>query len=69
MRQVIKLGGLFSDQCGKENHTLFLPAVVLFVRSVEASTACSSHGVNYSETGCTIMAIVSAEDLATLIPG
>lgn len=30
--------------------------------------AGSDHGVNHSETGCTIMAIVSTEDLATLIP-
>ena len=30
--------------------------------------AGSNHGVNYSETGCTIMAIVSTEDLEALIP-
>lgn len=30
--------------------------------------AGSSHGLNYSETGCTIMAVVAVEDLATLIP-
>jgi anti-sigma factor ChrR (cupin superfamily) len=28
----------------------------------------SNHGENYSESGCTIMAIVSTEDLATLMP-
>ena len=30
--------------------------------------AGSSHGVNHSQNGCTIMAIVSAEDLPALIP-
>jgi anti-sigma factor ChrR (cupin superfamily) len=30
--------------------------------------AGSNHGVNYSEPGCTIMAIVSTEDLEALIP-
>jgi len=30
--------------------------------------AGSNHGVNYSENGCVIMAIVSTEDLAALIP-
>ena len=30
--------------------------------------AGSSHGVNFSTGGCTIMAIVATEDLATLIP-
>jgi anti-sigma factor ChrR (cupin superfamily) len=33
-----------------------------------SAKAGSNHGVNHSETGCTIMAIVSLDDLETLIP-
>ena len=48
---------------------LQIGGVVLRAGDFHNACAGSTHGVNYSDAGCTILAVVSTEDLATLVPG
>jgi anti-sigma factor ChrR (cupin superfamily) len=48
---------------------LHIGDVALHAGDFHAAAAGSDHGVNYSESGCTILAIVSTEDLLALMPG
>ena len=47
---------------------LHIGEVALRAGDFHTAAAGSDHGINYSENGCTILAIVSTEDLQTLLP-
>ncbi len=59
---------LGSEQIFVLSGDLNIGDVTLKAGDFHNAKAGSNHGVNHSEKGCTIMAIVSAEDLASLMP-